>query len=412
MISYVEALEYLRNGIEPLSPVTMPISQAVGSVCAETVISSATIPPFINSAMDGFAILARDTSPDSLDFSITGSTVAGDSPSKGTSGAWEIMTGAPLPSGYDSVVKIEDVTITQRNGQDRPERIRLASPVSEGANVRKAGEDFTPGMTIIEKGATVSPFHIMAMAAAGIGAVSVAPRARITVFSTGREVMDGASVSLQPGQIRNSNSPYLMAALEGMHTTPTYGGIIHDEPETFEERVRAALDSSDLILSTGAVSAGRHDFIPDSLKRLGATIRFHKVAIRPGKPILYARFASGTHYIGLPGNPVSSVVGLRFFATPLLRHLLGARQEILPQAVLAHDVDKDIPLRFFLKACVFQDTQHRLNVRLLKGQESFKIHPLLEASAWAVLPEETGVIRAGTPVSVASLAPGLPLPLY
>lgn len=359
--------------------------------------------------MDGFAVRSSETACSPCSLPVVGSCVAGDLPSAGTiGGAWEIMTGAPVPTGYDAVVKIEDVTITERNAQGRPERITLSSPVSSGDHVRQAGEDFRPGSPVLEAGVRISSLHLMALAAVGGESIRVYPKPRVSVLSTGREVVDDITADLQPGQIRNSNGPYLMAALNLMQATPLYLGTIHDEPDQFEACVGEALKRSDVIISTGAVSAGRHDFIPDSLRRLGAEILFHKVAIRPGKPVLYARFSNGVHYVGLPGNPISTAVGARFFVSPLLRHLSGCRPEIFPQAQLAQDARSSSSLRFFLKATAFLDARQRLCVRLLDGQESFKIHPLLHANCWALLPAGKADIPAGTPVDIAPLTGEFP----
>ncbi len=417
MIAYQEALTIIRRQAQPLPPIAMPVVQAVGCVCAEAVVSPSMVSAFTNSAMDGFAVHSAQIAAVPCTLPVVGSCVAGDAPPEGAGaggagasgacdGAWEIMTGAPVPSGYDAVVKIEDVTITRHNAQGRPEEIRLNAAVPSGNNVRLAGEDFRPGAPVMAAGTRIAPFHLMALTATGIDTVRVFPKPRISIFSTGKEIVDGGAVPLRPGQIRNSNGPYLMAELMRMNAVPTYAGTIHDEPDVFEACVRQALERSDVMISTGAVSAGRHDFIPDSLRRLGADILFHKVAIRPGKPVLYARFPNGVHYIGLPGNPVSTAVGARFFLRPLLDALTGQATDVLPHALLAEDVANESPLRFFLKARLFYDAQHRLCVQPLDGQESFKIHPLLAANGWLILPEKGGCLSAGQPVAVAPFDDG------
>ncbi|MCC7259484.1 MAG: molybdopterin molybdotransferase MoeA [Alphaproteobacteria bacterium] len=406
MIAYEDALHILRNEAALLAPVTVPLADAAGLVTAEPIASAAQVPSFANSAMDGFAVHSADTLRVPATLPVRGSTVAGDALASGAGGAWEIMTGAPVPDGYDAVVKIEDVTVTRRNAEGRPLEISLTAPVERGNNIRSAGEDFQPDDAVVQAGTRIGAMQIMALAAVGVEKLRVHPHPRVTVFSTGKELVDDAAIPLQPGQIRNSNAPYLLAALRERGAQATYAGIIHDEPEVFEARVREVLAASDVIISTGAVSAGRHDFIPDSLRNLGATIHFHKVAIRPGKPVLYARFPNGTHYFGLPGNPISAVVGLRFFVEPLLRRMTGQDGESFPLATLANDVKKKTDLRFFQKAVASIEANGMLCVRLLDGQESFKIHPLLEANCWAILPEGKEKFAAGDRVPIAALQPG------
>ncbi len=399
MISYDQAQNIIQQA-GPLETVTLPAQEACGYVLAEQIASTVLVPPFANSAMDGFAVRAQDIADATKDSLITlpivGSTVAGDQPSSGTHGAWEIMTGAPVPSGYDAVVKIEDVVVEQNN-------VRFSASVETGNNIRKAGEDFIDGDEVAKSGTLLTPYHIMALATVGCKMASVYRKPNMTVFSTGKELVEDEDVPLQPGQIRNSNGPYLMSTLREMGLTPNYGGMIADEPKQFEIRLEAALPQADIIISTGAVSAGKHDFIPDSLRKLGADILFHKVAIRPGKPILYARFPNGTHYFGLPGNPISAAVGLRFFVTPLLRQLQGLLPEIPVATNLLMPSPKKKGLRFFRKAHISIDTGGKLQLRILDGQESFKISPMLKANAWAVLTEDQDGVNVGEAVLVYPL---------
>lgn len=394
MISYEEAIKLILD-CDRLEISSKPIKKTCNHVAAQTIISNVFVPPFNNSAMDGFAINSKDiaaaTNDNPIELKLMGSTVAGDLPSDGTVsensvGAWEIMTGAPVPQNYDSVVKIEDVSVN--NGL-----VSFTKPVPIHNNIRDAGEDFKPDDIVLEKGTPISPMHIMALATIGQENISVANRPRISVFSTGKELVENANTALKPGQIHNSNSPYIMAYLEEMNLSPTYGGIIHDEPALFERKVQAAIKDNDIIISTGAVSMGKHDFIPDSLLKLGAKIIFHKSYIRPGKPILYARFPNGVHYFGLPGNPVSAAVGLRFFVTPLLRHLQGLALETPIKAPLLAPSPKKQGFRFFLKAHFLIDAKGQPQLEILKGQQSFKIHPLLKANCWASFsPNQQGEI--------------------
>jgi molybdopterin molybdotransferase len=408
MISYREALRCIRDCEHMRHSRLVPVHQALAKICAADVAGTQSVPAFDNSAMDGFAVLAADTQAASasepLSLCVAGSTLAGDPPAAAIpKTAWEINTGAPIPQGYDSVIALEQVKITSTAG--RPAAISLTAPAKLHEHIRRAGEDFKPGDTIISAGSRVMPEHIMALAALGIGEIRIYDAPAVSVISTGRELVDDFRSPLLPGQIRNSNAPYLMALLTRLDITPYYAGIIPDEAEIFESRVRELAQSSGIIISTGAVSAGRHDFVAGSLRHIGADILFHKVAIRPGKPILLARLPGGTFYLGLPGNPVSAAVGLRFFLYPLLCALAGMNPERESSARLESPVKKKPGLRFFQKARFWTDESGQCRVRILDGQESFKIRPMLEMNCWAVLDEENEYSAAGTTVPVASLYP-------
>ena len=401
MISYQAALKILLNN-EPLEQTILPIEKALGYIGAKDIYSEVFVPPFNNSAMDGFAVKSADIAnaskqnPIALKFA--GSTMAGDRPSNAKGGAWEIMTGAPVPKNYDSVVKIEDVEVKNQD-------VIFSAPVKIHNNIRDAGEDFKPNDLVLEKGSQINSMHIMALATIGQQNIAIYNKPRISVFSTGKELVENSDKPLLEGQIRNSNSPYLISALKEMNIEANYGGIIDDRPEIFEEKIRQALPNNDVIISTGAVSMGKLDFIPDSLTKLGAKILFHKVFIRPGKPILYARFENGAHYFGLPGNPVSAAVGLRFFAIPLLRHLQGMKAEKPLTAPLLEPYPKKAGFRFFLKAKAFISESGQINATILNGQQSFKIHPLLNANCWiSIAANNTGMDLSKT-IQIYPLTP-------
>jgi molybdopterin molybdotransferase len=403
MISYAKALDILRQAA-PLPTIDLPVIDSAGHVALSDIHSPLAVPSFANSAMDGFAVRSKDCAKLPANLAVTGQSVAGDSPSDGKNAAWEIMTGAPVPPAYDTVIKIEDVEIVSRNPDNNPTQIRLSQPVNHGGNIRLAGQDFKIGDKLIDAGALITPQHIMALAATGIQNINVSAKPRVTVFSTGKEIIDDPEHALKPGQIYNSNTPYLISALSDLNTVPAYGGLIRDLPNVFEDKVKKAIPKSDLIISTGAVSAGRFDFVPESLTKLGAKILFHKVAIRPGKPILYAKLPNGVHYLGLPGNPVSAAVGLRFFGVPLLRAMTGQPNEAGLMATVSKPYSKPHTLRFFGKARA-QFTRAELSAHILTGQESFKIHPMLEMNCWAVVSEDTHDLKPADDILIYPLKP-------
>lgn len=399
MIAYQEALNLLLGS--DIMPVRrLFLEEALGCVLAKPVTSSVDIPAFHNSAMDGFALrceLLKKASPEQpVVLKIDGSTAAGDSPQTAGEGAWEIMTGAAVPSGYDGVVKIEDVRVQEGE-------VSFTQPAIVGQNIRKIGQDFSHGQDVAHAGTRLGPFHMMALATIGEAEVEIFQKPRISLFCTGRELVDDLSQPLQPGQIRNSNGPLLRSALAQEGYSAHYGGTIPDEPELFEKCLGERLPQSDILISTGAVSAGKYDFIPDVVRKMGADMLFHKVRIQPGKPIFYARFPTGQHFFGLPGNPISSAIGLRFFILPLLRHLQGMPEEAPKMCRLKADTKGKAGMRLFRKAYmqVTGDGSHQ--VEILDGQESFKVHPMLRANCWAVIGEKDAQLGAGDIVPVYPL---------
>ncbi len=392
MIAYEEALKIISQN-ERQKLIKLPIVKSLNFIAGENIKSKVFVPPFNNSAMDGFAINASDiakaTNNNPIALRLTGRIMAGEKTSNLQGGALEIMTGAIVPANYDSVVKIEDVKIKEN-------KVIFTSAVKLGDNIRQRGEDFKPGNIVVKKGELIKPSHIMALATIGQENILTYKKPKILLISTGKELTDELATSLLEGQIRNSNAPYILAALKKMGYSAKYGGIIRDNIEKFGEKIANSIEKNNLIISTGAVSMGKMDFIPDILLEMGAKILFHKVFIRPGKPILYARFANGTHYFGLPGNPISAAVGLRFFVLPLLAHIEG--RNILSSSLsrpliakLEQSYPKKQGFRFFLKAKAHIDKEGGIKVKILSGQQSFKIHPLLEANCWASLsPKQKG----------------------
>jgi molybdopterin molybdotransferase len=316
------------------------------------------------------------------------------------------MTGAPVPAGFDAVVPVEQVDILQRDATGRPCLVALHAPAVADQNIRHAGTDFQPGDTIAAAGARLGAEHVMAIAATGVTGVSVRPAPRVAVIATGAELVDDPTLPLGPGQIRDSNNPYLQSMLPALGAELVYTATLGDDPAAFAAALADARAlAPDLILTSGAVSAGVHDFIPAALHEAGAEVHFHKSQVRPGKPILFATLGSAIVF-GLPGNPLSVAVGLRFFVTPALRRAQGLPPESWPLARLANDWRKPAQMTFFGKGVVCVDAQGCLQAAMLPGQESYRIAPLAQANAWLVLPAGAAEVAAGSLVSVAPMLPG------
>lgn len=406
MIPYLDALRLVLDEAKPLDVEVVPLDRAPGRFVSEPVTAPASLPPFANSAMDGFAVATGGrTLPPGSRWTVEGSVAAGDRPVEGPGEvlAWEIMTGAPVPPGLDTVIPVEQVEVLAGE-EGRPTEIRIPGEVAPGLNIRPAGKDFRKGDPVLDPGRRIGPVEVMALAALGLRRVPVYREPRAAVLSTGPELVADPEAELAPGQIRNSNGPFLGHALQELGASLLRTRTLGDEEAPFVREVEEAVgEGAHLIVSTGAVSMGRHDFVPAALERLGARLLFHRAAIRPGKPILAAVLPGGAHFFGLPGNPISAAVGFRFFVHPLLRRLRGLGPERPWRMPLLAAAGKPLSLRAFFKARVEVGRDGSPAIRVLEGQQSFRIRPLLEANAWAVLPEGEAELAAGTPVAVHPL---------
>lgn len=397
MISYQKALEIINRHASPAGTETLTLMEALGRTSATDVESPMDLPSFRNSAMDGFAVRSADivsaseTQPVTLP--VTGIVAAGDAVEhRQSSGAWQIMTGAPVPDPFNAVIPIENVRV-QEGG------VTFTRPAKKHENIRFPGEDVVQGQHVLHHGDTITPERLMLLAALGIHQVEIKKVPDIHILATGKEIADHAASPLPPGKIHNSNAPYLLACCHQERLTAHYGGIIADDAAQFESRL-GAIPAGSLIISTGAVSKGAWDFIPESLKRIGADTLFHRVNIRPGKPVLFATLPNGSWFFGLPGNPISAAVGFRFFVMPLLRNLQGLPMEQPIMARLESAFPKKGNFRQFVKANLKVSSNGELIVSVSSGQESFKISPLAEGNAFAMLVEDQLECKAGSPVPV------------
>lgn len=401
MISYEEALKIITSQVGVAKAQKVPLMHALGKIVAEDMISPIQVPSFRNSAMDGFAVcasqLASSSEQNPVTLKIQTAIAAGDIASIGqVETATQIMTGAIVPEPYDAIVPVELVTI---NG----DMVTFTKPALVWDHVRLPGEDVVIGQHVLRCGEAITAESIMLLSALGISEVAVTQTPRLHILSTGNEITDDHTKPLQGTQIYNSNAPYLLAAAEGQGLEAQYEGIVCDDPSLFEGKIAAMKDPA-IIISTGAVSKGVWDFIPESLKSMGATIHFHRVNIRPGKPVLFATLPNGSFYFGLPGNPISVAVGFTFFVMPLARALQGL-PDIPPLiATLENSFTKKGDFRQFLKASVRQDETGSLRAHISDGQESFKISSMATNNAWVVLEEGKTAAKAGERVSVVLYA--------
>ncbi len=332
MLSYDDAIEVILNTVEPLSPVECSLSEALGRVLAQDVEARWDLPPADNSAMDGFAF-AQTGQGSGAQLTVSDFIPAGgrfDTPVAPGSAA-RIMTGAPLPEGADTVVPLEDVT-------EFPGGIRLGGTPKRGQHVRRRGEELQRGEVILTAGTPLYAAEIALLGAAGAERVKVHPAPRAAVLSTGDELVE-LGEKPAPGQIINSNAPYLAARLREEGCTVLPLGIASDSAEDTEEKMRRGLEA-DLLVSTGGVSVGDRDYVQPVLHDLGFRLGFWKVAIKPGKPVLFGTVGRRPVF-GLPGNPAAAAATFELFVRPALRRLAGFTDPFHPplSAILTSDIE-------------------------------------------------------------------------
>jgi molybdopterin molybdotransferase len=382
------------------------LEDACDRVLATEIICPENNPSFDNSAMDGFALPASLTAQASVGNLVTvpiyqtlgaGETAVGDIP---VGVAVEIMTGAEIPAKHlDTVVRVEDVQVVESKGS---RQLVFAAPVLPMMNIRPRGSDLKTGDSLLNAGTQIGPHQMMALATFGITQVPVLRRPLVVVISTGKELVDYRSTPPGRGQIRNSTAPFIVKSLERLGCRVQFMGIVDDDLRSLDRAFgNAFAERPDMVISTGGVSVGRYDWVEHVLKGHGVEVHFHKCAIRPGKPILFGSL-EGTQVFGIPGNPISSAVAIRFFVTPFLRSLMGLGDERPQLAAIQRDIKKPEGLRCFFRS-ISQFKDNVGFVEVLTGQESYRLRSSLQANSWAVLPEHGEIVTEGTLVEVFSL---------
>jgi molybdopterin molybdotransferase len=412
MLSLEVALARMLERVGPLPAATVGLDDALGRVLAEPITARVTLPPWDNSAMDGFAVQAADVTgatkrwPKTL--TVVGESRAGHPP-EGTvrSGtAMRILTGAMLPPGADAVVPVE-ATDAPEGVAALPASVVVMGAAAVGANVRRAGSDLRQGDRLLEPGSRVSAAAVAVIAAAGHGSVRVHRRPRVAVLATGDELVEAGAV-LGPGQIHDSNAPALAAQARQVGAEVRRLGIAHDTLAEVERRLAEAVAWADVVIVSGGVSVGAHDMVKSAMERFGP-LDLWRVAIQPGKPLAFGR-AVGPEggpvlMFGLPGNPVSTFVTFEIFVRPVLRRLAGdadplARDTVRARLSSALTSAKD--RRAFLRVVLRPDTSNGTGwlASSAGGQGSHVISALATADGLAIIPEGVDRLEAGAEVEV------------
>lgn len=419
-LSIPEALDRILDAVTPLPAEHVDLSDAVGRVLAEPVVSPIDQPPWDNSAMDGFAVRAADVRGASTDDPVTLHVVddvpAGCFPSRpiGPGEAARIMTGAPIPEGADSVVRIEHTAALVAAGAGEARGgatyVHIVTDSDAGRNVRRRGEDMRKGDVVLEPGTVLRPAEIGVLATVGHARVAVRRRPRVAILSNGDELVDlDRFDEVRAGRrIVNSNSYTLAAALQSMGAIPVPLGIAADTRESLHAHLEAARGADALITTAGA-SVGDHDLIKDVLEEMGFTLDFWRVRMRPGSPFSFGRLGTMPVF-GLAGNPVSALVTFVVLVAPALRRMLGRRDVHTP--TLRVRAAERIPgagiLAHFPRARLERDDDGGWIARLTGAQGSGIMTSLARADALLVVPGDVPAIEPGEPLDAIPLPPADP----
>lgn len=344
-----EAVQLVTGHSRPIGSEIVPLKDAYGRILTEAILAKHDVPPFNRSAYDGYAIRAVDSQEASEEkpakFSIIGNIGAGhvgDQPLKENK-AYRIMTGAILPENADAIVMLEDTEKTA-------DGFSISKVFSRGQNISYQGEDAKVGDVLIDAGATIHPGTMALLATFGYAEVHVAKKPKVSVISTGTELLDVAD-ELVPGKIRNSNGPMLAGQLERMNIPFQSLGMMEDDLDACTEIVKKALETSNIVITTGGVSVGDFDYLPEIYKRLGAKVLFNKVMMRPGSVTTVAVLGNKLLF-GLSGNPSACFTGFELFTRPAILSMMGNSTPYLPhmKAELGEDFPKANPFTRFIRS--------------------------------------------------------------
>jgi molybdopterin molybdotransferase len=403
MIPVNDAIQIVLQHTPKLEFEAAALGEAMGRILAEDIVADSDLPPFDRAQMDGYAVRAADVAGVPARLRIVGESAAGAGwhHEMKAGEAVRIMTGAPVPVGADAVQQVE---LTRES--DDGAVVEILEPVQAGRSIVKRAAEIKAGETVLRAGEDINPAMIATLASFGYSQVKVGRRPRVAVMATGSELVD---VDQKPGrdQIRDSNN-YTIAAyasLAGAIVEPRSGpGLAGDDTEELKKQIKQAAANSDVLITSGGVSMGVYDFMKTALKELGAEIFFERVALRPGKPTVFARLGN-TLIFGLPGNPVSVTVTFNLFARAALRKMQGAKQPglVAETAVLARAVKGSVDRESYLPAILRTDEQGILLAEPLKWGGSSDFVAFARATALINVPAGVRMIETRSLVKIVRL---------
>lgn len=401
MISVADAIEIVLTQVHQLPTEEVDLAEARKRILREDVVADSDLPPFDRSQMDGYAIRAADTSDAPVRLRITGESAAGRGwhHELNEGAAVRIMTGAPIPAGADSVQQVE---LTRE--LDSGTEVEILQPVARGRSIVTRGSEIKAGQIVLREGEVIDAAAIAVLASFGYGRVKVGRRPRVSIVATGSELVP---VNTKPGQdqIRDSNNYCLSAYAAVAGAIVEQMPLAGDDTELLKRQFAEAAERSDIVISSGGVSVGAYDFTKAALKELGAEFFFEKVALRPGKPIVFARLPNGTIVFGLPGNPVSVSVTYNLFARAAILVMQGARETQLQEetAVLEKDLRGTADRECYLPAELNTNDDGKLRATPLKWGGSSDFISFARATALIIVPRGCEHMAAGAVVKVVRI---------
>ena len=400
LVDVATARTRVLSACRRLPVVELPLADALGLVTAAAVHAPDAVPPFANTAMDGYAVRAADTAGAPVELRVVGSLAAGTAPgiSVGQGEAVRIMTGAPMPPGADAVVMVERTSPT---GDGVGVLVAVAAAV--GDHVRGVGEDLQAGQEVFPAGTVLHPGHLGVLASTGRAGVQVYERARVGVLSTGDELVDSGG-RLGPGQIRDSNRPTLLALVRQAGCVAVDLGRCGDTEAEIRTAMETGVTTCHAMVTSGGVSVGDFDYVKVVLDELsGGSMQWMQVAVKPAKPLAFGVIPTGSGgpgvpVFGLPGNPVSSMVSFELFARPALLAMMG--RAVVDRARVQAVVDEGLARRpdgklHLVRVVASYGEDGRYHVRSAGGQGSHMLRAMAVSNALALLPDGTGVQQGG-----------------
>lgn len=403
MNSYKAAISKLNNNPLKIGSEIVSIKDALNRISSKEVIAKSDYPSDDNTAFDGFAVNSKETKNTFQKFKILKTIAAGDNPyikKVNKLSCIEVMTGAIIKKPFDTIIPIEDIEFFP--SKQNAKYIIINKKIKKSEFIRPKGSDYKKGNKIIRKGELINPAHILSLKTLGIDKVLVKKKVNIVFYPSGNELSDKKNIP--SWKIRNSNTIYLNSLIKSLPVNFTIQKILRDKDQKlFKEQISKQLKSkTDILITSGAVSKGKFDFIPSVINQFKLKNHFKGVAIRPGKPIMFAKFNNNKCFFGLPGNPISSVACFRFFVIPLLFKSLGLKVEKPIFAKLKNKFSKKKKFTRFVKGKLTFDKKGLVQFEVFEGQESYKIEPFVKSNAWGVFKDGVSVFNKGNLIDVYS----------
>ncbi len=396
MNSYKAAINKLNNNPLKIGDEFVSIKDALNRISSKEVVAQFDYPADDNTAFDGFAVNSKETKNKAQKFKIIKTLAAGDNPyikKVPKLSCIEVMTGAIIKKPFDTIIPIEDIEFVPN--KKNAKYIIVSKKIKKSEFIRPKGSDYKKGNKIIKKGELINPAHILSLKTLGIEKVLVKKKVNITFYPSGNELSDNKKIP--SWKIRNSNTIYLNSLIKSLPVNFKVQKIIRDKDQKlFKNQISKQLKSNtDIVITSGAVSKGKFDFIPSVINQFKLKNHFKGVAIRPGKPVMFAKFNNNKCFFGLPGNPISSVACFRFFVIPLLFKSLGLKIEKPIYAKLKNKFSKKKKFTRFIKGKLTFDKLGTAQFEVFKGQESYKIEPFVKSNAWGVFKDGISSFNKG-----------------